>query len=115
MSGLSFSPDPSPSLPNKPLNSAEVGVELVGGTVGYEVEPELGVIRFSLAASGNASISAFNSPDDEDPDGVLGLPVKEETPLGSGILPPQVQLSGERAWVKFRFSARAEAGAGIEV
>ena len=45
---------------------------------------------------------------------MLGLPVKEETPLGNGILPPQVQLSAERAWAKFRFSAKAEAGAGVE-
>ena len=112
MSGLTFDADSSPSLPDKPLGATDVGPNLVGGTVGYEAEPQLTGIKFGLGVQGNASLTVFNSADDVDSDGVLGLPIEQETGFGTLSLPPQILFGGDGAWLKFRYSAKAKVQPG---
>ncbi|MGB7925077.1 MAG: hypothetical protein WCF57_17685 [Pyrinomonadaceae bacterium] len=111
MSGLTFTKDPESALPNKPLDDANVGPKLIGGSASYDGEHKLGGVKFGFGVEGNASVTAFNSLDDKDDDGVLGRP----TAAGSELevtLPPQIELTEEEAWLKYRYEATAKASVG---
>ena len=114
MSGLVFKVDPSPSLPDKPLKDPSVGVDLVGGTVSYDVAQKLSGVKFGFAAEGNASLAAFNSLDDKDVDGILGVPISGED-VFKIVLPPQIQLTENDAWLKYRVAATLKVSASGEV
>lgn len=114
MSGLTFTPDPSPSMPDKPLADPSVGVELVGGTVGYDGQQKLAGVQFGFGVQANASIAAFNSLDDKDQDGVLGVPIKDDD-VFKIILPPQIELTENDAWLKYRASAKVKVSVSGEV
>ena len=43
--------------------------------------------------------------DDKDPDGVLGLPLKETLNGFEVVLQPQIPLTQDNAWLKYRFAA----------
>jgi hypothetical protein len=111
MSGLTFTPDPSSSLPDTALDAAEVGPHIAGGTVDFAAPPAAGSIAFVLGVGANAAIFLFNSPDDEDPDGVLGHPPIALPGFDHLVQPPGIALSPDRAWLKYRVSATAKVSA----
>jgi hypothetical protein len=110
MSGLTFTNDPSTSLPDKPLKAADVGVDLFSGDGTYEGEQQLAFVKFAFSSQANASIEAFNSLDDQDQDGVLGKLPKAGQEFDVA-LPPQIELTEADAWLKYRFAAEAKVSA----
>jgi len=112
MSGLTFTLDPSSSLPDAPLDAADVGPHVAGGTVGFSTTPSIQGIAFVVGVEANASLSLFNSPDDKDPDGVLGPQPASPPGFDRLVLPPGVLLASDRAWLKYRVSAGAKVSAG---
>lgn len=115
MSGLTFTPDPSSSLPDTTLDAADVGPHLAGGTAAWAAAAAPGPISFVLGADANAAIFLFNSPDDDDADGVLGTPPAGPPGFDRLVLPPGVALAADRAWLKYRVSAGAKVSAGAEL
>jgi hypothetical protein len=111
MSGLKFTSDPSPSVPDKRLDSPDVGPALVGGTVTYDGDLNLAGIKFGFGVEANASITAFNSLDDKDADGILGRPSKEDDTFKVSF-PPQMELTEDDAWLKYRASAKLKVSVG---
>lgn len=110
MGGPTFTIDPSPTLPDKPMKDPSVGVDIVGAKASYQGAQTLAGISFGFGAEARASIEAFNSKDDKDQDGVLGLPIKDDTTF-EVTLPPQLDLTEEDAWLKYRYSAALKASA----
>ncbi len=110
MNGLSFTIDPSPALPDKPLGDPSVGLEIVGAKAAYNGQQKLGGVSFGFGVEARAGISAFNSKDDKDPDGVLSLPVERDSSFKVEI-PPQIQLTEKDAWLKYRCSAALKGSA----
>jgi hypothetical protein len=111
MSGLTFTLDPASSLPDTALDAPDVGPHVAGGTLGFNSTPSLQGIGFVLGVESNARLSLFNSPDDEDPDGVLGAQPADPPGFERLVLPPGVRLAPDRAWLKYRVSAGAKVGA----
>jgi hypothetical protein len=111
MSGLTFTLDPSSSLPDTALDAPEVGPHVAGGTLGFSTTPSLQGIAFVLGVEANAGLSLFNSPDDKDADGVLGLQPAGPPGFERLVLPPGVLLASDRAWLKYRVAAGAKVSA----
>lgn len=112
MSGLTFAIDPSSSLPDTALDAPGVGPHVAGGTLGFSTAPSLQGIGFVFGVESNAGLSLFNSPDDEDPDGVLSPQPADPPGFERLVLAPGVPLAPDRAWLKYRVSAAAKVGAG---
>jgi hypothetical protein len=93
-------------VPDKPLGSSDVGPALVGGTASYDGEQPVSGVKFGFGVEVNAGITAFNSSDDKDKDGILGPPPKKEDETFKVTFPPQIELTEEDAWLKYRASAK---------
>ena len=93
-------------LSTKPLGDPAVGPALVDAVVAADQSFAGKAITVSLG--GTLSIRAFNSEDDEDEDGVLGEPA-DEAPGGG--LAPQLRLTPNDAFVKYRCAATVKATA----
>ncbi len=106
MSGLTAKLADLLSIPDKPLDSAEVGPDLVSASASYSVEPVVEGIKFTLGAAAKLSISAFNSADDKDEDGVIGRVQPVDTGFGEVKLPPSILQTPDRAWLKYRLEAQ---------
>lgn len=114
MSILDFELDTTKNLPNKPLEDVEK--ELISATASFNASPPaLAGITFKLSAQANGKIEAYNEPSDKDEDGVLGKKVEEETPAGKITIPPQIELSDQAAWLKYRFLGSAGVSAEAKV
>jgi hypothetical protein len=114
MSVIDFSIDHPENIPTKPLG--EVEKDLVSATVGFTPElPSLGGIGFKLSASANGKVEAYNDKSDTDEDGVLGTAKESEDPFGPVVLPPQIDLNDQSAWLKYRFQAGVTASAEAKV
>lgn len=101
-------------IPNQKLKDVEKG--LLGATASFNPQiPSLGGIGFKLSASANGKIEAYNEPSDKDEDEVLGKTVNDEDAFGKVILPPQIEISNEMAWLKYRFEASASVSAEAKV
>jgi hypothetical protein len=99
-------------VPNKPLGDAEINVRLIEGKVEYTLPIECEEITFSVGAFSNAEIFVFNSPDDEDPAGVIGIPPGQS----EGIeLLPQITLNKDNAYLKYQFNASVKASGGASL
>ena len=99
-------------VPNKPLGDAEINVRLIEGKVEYTLPIECEEITFSVGAFSNAEIFVFNSPDDEDPAGVIGIPPGQS----EGIeLLPQITLNKDNAYLKYQFNAGVKASGGASL
>ncbi len=94
------------SIPDKPLDSSEVGPDLVSAAASYSVAPVVEGLMFTLGADAKLSISAFNSADDKDSDGVLGRLLPVDTGFGEVKLPPSILQTTDRAWLKYRLEAQ---------
>ena len=92
-------------LSTKPLGDPAVGPSLVDAIVAADQSFAGKAITVSLG--GTLSIHAFNSEDDEDEDGVLGAPSGD----GPGGLAPQLRLTPDDAFVKYRCGATVKATA----
>ena len=93
-------------LSTKPLGDPAVGPALVDAVVAADQSFAGKAITVSLG--GTLSIHAFNSEDDEDEDGVLGEPAVEGP---RGGLAPQLRLTPDDAFVKYRCAATVKATA----
>lgn len=90
---------------------------LVDREVGRKLPIDVKQVTFTLA--GKAQVHAFNSADDEDPDGILGNERKQndkpsilKDPLN---LRPQIPFDGSDAWLKYRVEAGAKGKAEKEL
>lgn len=113
MSGFSFTKDPSPNVPDLPVGDKDVGPEVIKGAVSYEGDPQLAGIKFSFSGEANARIEAFNSLDDKDAEGIIGKPSEDASGFDL-TLPPQITLTEESAWLKYRFEAQGKVSAAAE-
>ena len=93
-------------LSNKPLGDPAVGPDLPGAALAADQSFGGGVLSVNL--HGTLSLHAFNSPDDKDDDGILG---EAATDLPVDTLPPQVQLTSDTAYLKYRAQAGIKAAA----
>ena len=93
-------------LSAKPLGDPAVGPALVDAVIAADQSFAGKAITVSLG--GTLSIRAFNSEDDEDDDGVLGEPAAEGP---GGGLAPQLRLTSNDAFVKYRCAATVKATA----
>ena len=95
----SNSPLDSSSLDTKPLTAP------FQGTQSFESEQ---APKVTVNLRGGVEISAFNSLDDKDPDGIL-MPPGLKDAFGSAS--PSVTLSADRAWLKYRIDGGLKASA----
>jgi hypothetical protein len=102
MSDFTFSPDPSPTLPDKPLSAPEVHRSLVGGTVGYKGSQTVEGVKFGFGLTDKGAIEAYNSKDDKDEDAVIG-PIPDNKNDFEVVLDPQIKFTENNAWLKYRF------------
>lgn len=93
-------------VPDKPLGDTEINVRLMEGTVEHNLPVEEEEITFSVGAFSNVEIFAFNSPDDEDPTGVIGFPPSQ---VKGAELSPQVSLDENNACLKYQVTAGIKA------
>ena len=94
-------------LSNKPLGDAGVGPALPGAAIASD--QTFSGESLSVNVHGDFTLRAFNSPDDADPDGILGEPVKD---VAADAIQPQIQLAADAAYVKYRAEAGIKATAG---
>lgn len=115
MSVLDFKIETPENLPTKLLGDVEK--DLVSATVGFNPTlPPLGVVTFKLSASANGKIEAYNEVSDIDEDGVLSAPPEAaDDDFGPVVLPPQIELNNQAAWLKYRFEAGVSASASATV
>src|SRR5262249_46913513 len=66
----------------------------------------LGPVTFGISAGADLSILAYNSIDDGDDDGVIGLKPKD------GSLPPQILFRDDAAWLEYRMDGSIKASGG---
>ncbi len=84
--------------------------------VAADADASLGNAEFLFKADASADISCFNSADDVDDDGILLA--KDSTGPGNGAkaetakLPPQLKLTTDAAWLKYKAQAKIRASTG---
>ena len=101
-------------LPNQLLKDVEQN--LLSATATFEPTiPSIAGISFKMSASANGKIEAYNEPSDTDSDEVLGKTVIDEDAFGKIVLPPQIEISNQSAWLKYRFEASAAVSAQAKV
>jgi len=93
--------------PDLPRDLLEAKVSL-GKDVSMGGDPEL---TLSVGAGARATIQSFHDPHGIDPDGILTDP---EDKAAHEIFPPQLELDGEHAWLKYLYEVDLSAGAGID-
>lgn len=94
-------------LSGKPLGDPAVGPDLPG--VSAAADQTFAGESLSINVHGELSLSAFNSPDDKDQDGILG---EASGAAGLDRLPPQIVLPDDAAYVKYRAAVGVKAAAG---
>lgn len=101
-------------LPDQKLKDVEI--DLLSATATFEPTiPSIAGIGFKMSASANGKIEAYNEPSDSDKDEVLGKTVEDEDAFGKIVLPPQIEISDQSAWLKYRFEASASVSAEAKV
>ena len=93
-------------ISTKPLGDPSVGPNLPGASL--EAGQSFGGNVLSVNVHGELSLQAFNSPDDADDDGILGA---GDDPPPVDALPPQLALTDDAAYLKYRASAGIKAAA----
>lgn len=94
---------------DKPLNRPDLPLHLFDQSLERSVSAENEDLTFLL--SGEASVSLFNRPDDEDPDHVIrdSSPASDDETLG-----PQIRFDPDRAWLKYQLQGGAKANGTLE-
>ena len=69
-------------------------------------------VTVSVSAGGTGDLSAFNSPDQEDPDGLLSAEEEEDL---ERLLQPQLRLDASSTWMKYAIEAELGAGGGVSL
>lgn len=115
MSGFKFSTPALEALPVQPLGD-ETLKDLVEAEVGYDGGTEFDRITFTFEAGAGGLVRVCNSADDEDEeDGVLGLPPGENDDGGGApTLAPPLAFDPASAWLKYRVKAFAKGSVGAK-
>jgi hypothetical protein len=97
-------------ISNAPLDSSTLDAKPITapfqGTQTFESEQ---VPKVTVNLRGGVEISLFNSLDDQDPDGILMPAGAKDAIVGAQ---PEVMLSPDRAWLKYRIDSGLKASAG---
>ncbi len=96
-------------IPDVPLGDETLPQELAAAEPAVTRAVAAGPAEVAFAAGGEARLEAFNSLDDEDADGVLGLAVDTDDPWAAAPA-PQLDLTDDAAWLKYRLAVRPRAG-----
>ncbi|HNU01152.1 MAG TPA: hypothetical protein PKM55_10715 [Acidobacteriota bacterium] len=93
-------------IPDLPLGDEALPLELAAARPSGVWTADAGAASAAFGAAGEVRIEAFNAVDDVDADGVLGAPAEEPSAPGAAALGPQLLLSDDAAWLKYRLAAR---------
>ena len=95
------------SIPNAPLGSQSIVVDLVKGNIDQSTSLGIDGLAFNLQAGASLTVHGFNSEDDKDDDGVFGKKGSggDETELQPVLFP------GTSAYLKYRGEAEVKASA----
>ncbi|NLI48575.1 MAG: hypothetical protein GX414_15850, partial [Acidobacteria bacterium] len=93
-------------IPDLPLGDAALPTELAAARPSGVWPIDAGAAAAAFGAGGEVRIEAFNAVDDVDEDGVLGAPAGAPAAPGEAAPAPQLLLSGDAAWLKYRVAAR---------
>lgn len=94
-------------IPDLPLGDEALPAELAAARPSGAWPIAAGAASAAFGVGGEVRIEAFNALDDADADGVLGVPAEPAEP-GEAALAPQLLLSDDAAWLKYRVDARGQ-------